>query len=105
MNLLILRLVGSFISLEDSSQGQAAEVIRSYYWEFHIPLPLVDHHIGFNSYWLDPADSLIYLAISEQDKVYFCDVDYFDEDNELKDILLIERFKATSICFNERHSF
>ena len=32
---------------------------------------------------VDPADSLI--CISEQDKVYFCDMDYFEEDNELKD--------------------
>jgi len=34
---------------------------------------------------VDPADSLICLTISEQDKVYFCDMDYFEEDNELKD--------------------
>lgn len=33
---------------------------------------------------VDPADSLICLTISEQDKVYFCDMDYFEEDNELK---------------------
>jgi len=34
---------------------------------------------------VDPAESLICLSISEQDKVYFCDMDYFEEDNELKD--------------------
>lgn len=34
---------------------------------------------------VDPADSLICLTIGEQDKVYFCDMDYFEEDNELKD--------------------
>lgn len=35
---------------------------------------------------VDLADSLICLTISEQDKVYFCDMDYFEEDNnELKD--------------------
>ncbi|WP_431087467.1 SMI1/KNR4 family protein [Paenibacillus sp. 8b26] len=35
---------------------------------------------------IDPADSLICLSIDgkDQGKVYFCDMDYFEEDNELK---------------------
>ncbi|OAB38860.1 hypothetical protein PGLA_19570 [Paenibacillus glacialis] len=35
---------------------------------------------------IDPADSLICLSVSGNDigKVYFCDMDYFEEDNELK---------------------
>lgn len=32
---------------------------------------------------VDPVESLI--CIDEQDKVYFCDMDYFEEDGELKD--------------------
>ncbi len=40
---------------------------------------------------IDPADSLICLKIEGEDKVYFCDMDYFEEDLELKDeyILLV----------------
>lgn len=40
---------------------------------------------------IDPADSLICLQIEGEDKVYFCDMDYFEEDQELKDefILLV----------------
>jgi len=34
---------------------------------------------------VDPADSLSCLKIGEKDQVYFCDMDYFEEDNELKD--------------------
>ena len=34
---------------------------------------------------IDPADSLICLEIGGEGKVYFCDMDYFEEDNELKE--------------------
>lgn len=34
---------------------------------------------------VDPADSLICLTLDNQEQVYFCDMDYFDEDNELKE--------------------
>lgn len=34
---------------------------------------------------IDPGDSLICIEIGEVAKVYFCDMDYFEEDNELKD--------------------
>ncbi|MFD2214906.1 SMI1/KNR4 family protein [Metabacillus endolithicus] len=34
---------------------------------------------------IDPAESLICLTLGKQDQVYFCDMDYFEEDNELKD--------------------
>jgi hypothetical protein len=33
---------------------------------------------------IDPADSLICLQIEDEDKVYFCDMDYFEEDEELR---------------------
>lgn len=33
---------------------------------------------------LDPADSLICLTHGNKGQVYFCDMDYFEEDNELK---------------------
>jgi SMI1 / KNR4 family (SUKH-1) len=33
---------------------------------------------------LDPADSLICLTLGNQEQVYFCDMDYFEEDNELR---------------------
>lgn len=34
---------------------------------------------------VDSHDNLICIEISDQDKVYFCDMDYFEEDNGLKD--------------------
>ncbi|WP_216773577.1 hypothetical protein [Metabacillus halosaccharovorans] len=34
---------------------------------------------------IDPAESLIYVKSGEKDQVYICDMDYFEEDNELKD--------------------
>ncbi|QHA91159.1 SMI1/KNR4 family protein [Bacillus sp. N1-1] len=42
---------------------------------------------------IDPADSLICLDIYGEDKIFFCDMDYFEEDNELKDeyILLVSK--------------
>lgn len=46
---------------------------------------------------IDPADSLICLEIGGNDKVYFCDMDYFEEDDELKDEyikLISENFLA-----------
>lgn len=35
---------------------------------------------------IDPADSLICMSVSGKDRgsIYFCDMDYFSEDNELK---------------------
>lgn len=48
---------------------------------------------------IDPADSLICLAINEEDQgiVYFCDMDYFEEDNELRP----EFIKPVSSSFDE----
>jgi SMI1-KNR4 cell-wall len=46
---------------------------------------------------IDPAESLICLTLGNQDQVYFCDMDYFEEDNELKDEyikLISENFTA-----------
>lgn len=34
---------------------------------------------------IDPADSLICLEMGGKEKVYFCDMDYFEEDDELKE--------------------
>ncbi|MDM5186317.1 SMI1/KNR4 family protein [Bacillus sp. DX4.1] len=46
---------------------------------------------------IDPVGSLICLSIEEKDAgyVYFCDLDYFEEDNELKEeciILMAKKF-------------
>ncbi|MGM1019043.1 MAG: SMI1/KNR4 family protein [Bacillota bacterium] len=48
---------------------------------------------------VDPADSLICLSINgeNQGTVYFCDMDYFEEDNELKQ----EFIKLVSPNFSE----
>ncbi|REK76866.1 SMI1/KNR4 family protein [Paenibacillus paeoniae] len=48
---------------------------------------------------VDPADSLICLSIKGEDKgaVYYCDLDYLEEDNELKQ----ECMKLVSFSFSE----
>ena len=33
---------------------------------------------------IDPADSLICLELGENSKVFFCDLDYYEEDGELR---------------------
>lgn len=33
---------------------------------------------------IDPVENLICLQLDENDYVYFCDLDYYEEDNELK---------------------
>ncbi|MDC0762154.1 SMI1/KNR4 family protein [Brevibacillus sp. AG] len=40
---------------------------------------------------IDPADSLICLSVRGNDigKVYFCDMDYFEEDKELKEEFIV----------------
>ncbi|TKI54126.1 SMI1/KNR4 family protein [Brevibacillus antibioticus] len=40
---------------------------------------------------IDPADSLICLSVNGNDvgKVYFCDMDYFEEDKELKEEFIV----------------
>ncbi|WP_242225336.1 SMI1/KNR4 family protein [Bacillus cereus group sp. BfR-BA-01380] len=45
---------------------------------------------------IDPADSLICLAIEGKDAgyVYFCDLDYFEEDNELREEYIILMAKS-----------
>lgn len=46
---------------------------------------------------IDPAENLICLKLDEDNYVYFCDFDYYDEDNEL----LPENIKLISESFRD----
>lgn len=46
---------------------------------------------------IDPAENLICLQLDEDNYVYFCDLDYYDEDNEL----LPENIKLISESFRD----
>ena len=51
---------------------------------------------------IDPADSLICLSIKGKDRgyVYFCDLDYFEEDNELKEEYIIRMEQSFNSLVN-----
>ncbi|HDR8095043.1 SMI1/KNR4 family protein [Bacillus wiedmannii] len=51
---------------------------------------------------IDPADSLICLSIAGEDAgyVYFCDLDYFEEDNELREEYIILMAKSFTDLIN-----
>ncbi|MBP3041173.1 SMI1/KNR4 family protein [Bacillaceae bacterium Marseille-Q3522] len=67
-----------FFPLSDETESNLRSLYNKYKLRKIVPSNLMP--IG-----IDPADSLICLEIGENDKVYFCDMDYFEEDNELKE--------------------
>ncbi|MEK5505786.1 SMI1/KNR4 family protein [Paenibacillus sp. FSL P4-0113] len=72
------------------------ENLEYYYKKYNIEKIIPSNFIPFG---VDPADSLICLSINGEDQgtVYFCDLDYFEEDNGLKQ----EYIKLVSPSFSE----
>ncbi|PFW95715.1 SMI1/KNR4 family protein [Bacillus pseudomycoides] len=68
----------SFFPIAEETESNLQNFYNQYNLGKIVPLNLLP--IG-----IDPADSLICLDIDRDGKIYFCDMDYFEEDNELKD--------------------
>lgn len=72
---IITSSVMLFLPLSKETDSNLESFYEKYCVNKIIPINLIP--IG-----IDPADSLI--CISQQGEVYYCDMDYFEEDNELK---------------------
>lgn len=68
--------------------------LQSFYEKYCIKKIIPSHLIPIA---IDPNESLICLSIKEQDKVYYCDMDYFEEDGN---VLLEENIRLVSDNFN-----